>query len=80
MIFKTNDNGSTQPVYKTENQKMWQNAFSFKRIFTDTDRLADSKDENTIFVKVFKFVKSGSHKCVATEKITLSKLKMAAIE
>lgn len=71
MLHKTNQNGSTQPVYKSENQKQWQNKFSFKRVFSDTDRLANSIDESTIYVKIFKFEKSGSHKCIMTEKVNL---------
>lgn len=56
------------------------NEFKFNRVFSDTDRLANNNDESEIFVKIFKFVKSGSHKCILTEKVTLQKLRVAAIE
>ena len=40
--------------------------FRFGRVFSDTDKLADSKDGQDIIIKVFQHDRAGNHKCVVT--------------
>ena len=45
MLYRTNPNGSTQPVYKSENQKLFNGQFKFGRVFSDTDTLANGQEQ-----------------------------------
>ena len=80
MLYRTNPNGTTQPVYKSENQRIGNGAFKFVRVFSDTDTLANSMDASEIFVKIYRYDKSGNHKCAFTQKMQLQALNIAAVE
>ena len=55
-----------KPIYKSENQVNQGGMFRFGRVFSDTDKLADSKDGQDIIIKVFQHDRAGNHKCVVT--------------
>ena len=54
MLFQKNSStGQMKPVYKSENQKCLKGVFTFGRVFSDTDRLANSIDNEEITFKFY---------------------------
>jgi len=80
VLYRTNSSGSSQPVYKSENQRALGNQYKFGRVFSDTDTLANSMDNLDIFLKLFQYQSAGNHKCLATMKVQLQQLTIAALE
>ena len=54
--------------------------FRFGRVFTDTDKLADSKDGQDIIIKVFQHDRAGNHKSVVTQKTNIQQLTVSSVE
>ena len=60
IISSSSAPGKFTPVFKSENQKGTNKYFKWGRVFTNTDKLANSNDSQQIMIKAFKYDNSGN--------------------
>ena len=67
--------GQFQPVYKSECKDRRLGEYKFQKVQIDTDTLCRNDDDESIFIQIFEYHPSGTHKKCSQGYTTLADLK-----